>query len=55
MKYYSPTGRRSNGRPLKRLLITWGQLHDDDDDDDDNILRSSTEGFPVYDIHSEVY
>jgi len=22
MKYYSPTGRRNNGRPLKRLLDT---------------------------------
>jgi len=23
MKHYSPTGRRKNGRPLKRLLDTW--------------------------------
>jgi len=23
MKYYSPTGRRNHGRPLKRLLNTW--------------------------------
>jgi len=23
MKYYSPTGRRNQGRPLKRLLDTW--------------------------------
>jgi len=23
MKYYSPTGRRNHGRPLKRLLDTW--------------------------------
>ena len=22
MKYYSPTGRRNRGRPLKRLLVT---------------------------------
>ena len=35
MKYYSPTGRRNHGRPLKRLLDTWdrngsttAQLHD---------------------------
>ena len=25
MKYYSPTGRRNHGRPLKRLLDTWDQ------------------------------
>ena len=23
MKYYSPTGRRNHGRPMKRLLDTW--------------------------------
>ena len=45
MKHYSPTGRRNNGRPLKRLLDTWDwnrstsgltawQIYDDDDDDD---------------------
>ena len=48
MKYYSPTGRRNHGRPLKRLLDTWDRngstsgptpwkIHDDDDDDDDNV------------------
>jgi hypothetical protein len=42
MKHYSPTGRRNRGRPLKRLLDTWGrngstsgltpwQTYDDDD------------------------
>ena len=35
------------------------QLHerydDDDDDDDGNILHSSTQGFAVYDIHSEAF
>ena len=47
MKYYSPTGRRNHGRPLKRLLDTWDrngstsgptpwQIYDDDDDDDDD-------------------
>jgi len=25
MKYYSPTGRRNHGRPLKRLVDTWDQ------------------------------
>ena len=45
--YYSPTGRRNHGRPLKRLLDTWDQnrstsgptpwkIDDDDDDDDDD-------------------
>jgi len=49
MKYYSPTGRRNHGRPLKRLLDTWDrngstsgltpwQIYDDDDDDDNDIL-----------------
>jgi len=44
MKYYSPTGRRNHGRPLKRLLDTWDQnrstggptpwkIYDDDDDE----------------------
>ena len=44
MKYYSPTGSRNHGRPLKRLLDTWDrngltsgptpwQIYDDDDDD----------------------
>ena len=43
MKYYSPTGRRNRGRPLKRLPDTWDrngstsvptpwQIYDDDDD-----------------------
>jgi hypothetical protein len=47
MKHYSPTGRRNHGRPLKRLLGTWGrngstsdptqwQIYDDDDDDDND-------------------
>jgi len=47
MKYYSPTGRRNHGRPLKRLLDTWDRngstsgpipwkIYDDDDDDDDD-------------------
>ena len=46
MKHYSPTGRRNNARPLKRLLDTWDrngstsgqtpwQIYDDDDDDGD--------------------
>jgi len=45
--YYSPTGRRNHGRPLKRLLDTWDRkgstsgptswkIYDDDDDDDDD-------------------
>jgi len=49
MKYYSPTGRRNHGRPLKRLLDTWDRngstngptpwkIYDDDDDDDDDTL-----------------
>ena len=53
MKYYSPTGRRNHGRPLKRLLDTWdrngstsGQtpwkVYDNDDDDDDNTLTSNS-------------
>ena len=44
MKYYSPTGRRNHGKPLKRLVDTWDrngstigptplQIYDDDDDD----------------------
>jgi len=44
MKHYSPIGRRSRGRPLKRLLDTWDrngstsgltpwQTYDDDDDE----------------------
>ena len=47
IKYYSPTGRRNHGRPLKRLLDTWDRngstsgptpwkIYDDDDDDDDD-------------------
>ena len=43
MKYYSPTGRRNHGRPLKRLLDTWDRngstsgpttwnIYDDDDE-----------------------
>jgi hypothetical protein len=46
MKYYSPTGRRNQGRHLKTLLDTWDrngstsgltpwQIYDYDDDDDD--------------------
>jgi len=42
-KYYSPTGRRNHGRPLKRLQDTWDQngstsgptpwkIYDDDDE-----------------------
>jgi hypothetical protein len=42
MKHYSPTGRRSHGGPLKRLLDTWDrngsksgptpwQIYDDDE------------------------
>ena len=49
MKYYSPTGRRNHGRPLKRFLDTWDRngstngpnpwkIYDDDDDDDDFFL-----------------
>jgi len=45
MKYYSPTGKRNHGRPLKRQLDAWDrngstsgptpwQIYDDDDDDD---------------------
>ena len=48
MKYYSPTGRRNHGRPLKRLLDTWDRngstsgptpwkIYDEDDDDDDDL------------------
>ena len=53
MKYYSPTGRRNHGRPLKRLLDTWDlngstsgpipwkiYYYDDDYDDDDDKLGS---------------
>ena len=46
MKRYSPTGRRTDGRPLKRDF--WiretgtgqqvAQLYDDDDDDDKQLL-----------------
>ena len=48
MKYYSPTGRRNHGRPLKRLVnksdrngstsgpTPWKICDDDDDDDDDD-------------------
>ena len=47
MKYYSPTGRRNHGRPLKRLLDTWDwngstsgptawKIYEDDDGDDDD-------------------
>jgi hypothetical protein len=47
MKHYSPTGRKSYGRPLKRLLDTWDrrestsgptpwQIYDEDEDDDDD-------------------
>ena len=49
MKHYSPTGKKSHGRPLKRLLDTWDrngstsgptpwQIYDDDDDDDDVLV-----------------
>ena len=45
MKYYSPSGRRNHGRPLKRFLDTWDrngsksgptpwQIYDDDDYND---------------------
>ena len=49
MKHYSPTGRRNNGRPLKRLLdmcnqngstsgpTAW-QIYDDDDDNNNNLF-----------------
>jgi hypothetical protein len=51
MKYYSPTGRRNYGRPLKRLLVAWDrngstsgptpwQIYDDDDDDDDDLAHN---------------
>jgi len=44
MKHYSPTGRKTHGRPLKRLMDTWDrngstsgptlwQIYDYDDDD----------------------
>jgi len=47
MKQYSPTGRRNNDRPLKRLLDAWDRngstsgptpwkIDDDNDDDDDD-------------------
>jgi hypothetical protein len=47
MKRYCRTGRRNNGRPLKRLLDSWDrkgstigptpwQIYDDDNDDDDD-------------------
>ena len=52
MKYYSPTGRRNHGRPLKRILDMWGwngstsdptlwKIYDDDDDDDDDDKKRS--------------
>jgi len=49
MKQYSPTGRRNNDRPLKRLLDAWDRNGstsgptpwkiDDDDDDDMKLTR----------------
>ena len=66
-KYYSPTGRRSHGKSLKRLLDTWDrngstsgptprQIYDDDDDDDDNDdwrnIRAVT---PFHLFHGEYY
>jgi len=48
MKYYSPTGRRNHGRPLKRLWIREtgtgqqvAQLHEIYDDDDLRCVASS--------------
>jgi hypothetical protein len=51
MKHCSPTGRRNQGRPLKRLLDTWDrngstsgptpwQIYDDDDDNDKLGIRT---------------
>ena len=51
-KYYSPTGRKNHGGPLKRLLDTWDrngstsdptswQIYHDDDDDDDVKIKST--------------
>jgi len=54
MKQYSPTGRRNNGRPLKRFLDAWGRKGstsgptpwktDDDDDDDGYLIHYDTFG-----------
>ena len=52
MKHYSPTGRRSHGRPLKRLLDTWNwngstsgptpwKVYDDDDHDHDDLMSEA--------------
>jgi hypothetical protein len=50
MKYYSPTGRRNHGRPLKKLLDTWDRNRSTSGptpwkiyavDDDDNTINSS--------------
>ena len=58
MKYYTLTGRRNRGRPLKKLLDTWDrnrstsgptawQIYDDDDDDD--LLQSLwLKFFPIF-------
>jgi len=50
MKYYSPTGRKNHGRPLKRLRDSWDRngstsgptpwkIYYDDDDDDNAIHK----------------
>ena len=52
IKYYSPTGRRNHGRPLKRFLDTWDRnvwtsgptpwkIYDDDDNDDENFASQN--------------
>ena len=64
MKYYSPSGRRNHGRPLKRLLDTWDRngstsgptpwkIYDDDDDvynltSTINFLRFISARLPVF-------
>ena len=61
IKYYSPTGRRNYGRPLKRLLDTWDRngstsgptpwkIYDDDDDDDDDVVYAEDKVFRY--VHS---
>ena len=42
VKYYSPTGRRNYGRPLKRLLDTWDR-------------NGSTSGPTPWQIYEEDY
>jgi len=63
MKHYSVTGRRNNGRTLKRLLEPWDwngstsgpapwQIYDDDDDDDDDDDEFNCD-FPHFKQHTK--